>query len=118
MGNIRELQIKTKKDSNGVVVVLLKGMIDSYAYGQLKGFFEDLFEKKTYKFIVDLSQVDYISSSGASVFIGVFGVIQDNDGKMILVNPKPVVSRLFELLGLNHIFTIVKDIPDARDKII
>lgn len=108
-----ELGVITGKDANGIVTVSLKGIIDAYTYNQLEEVFNRLVAESNYKFIVDLSQVDYISSAGAGVFISMHALVQENNGNIIFVNPTLPTRNLFELLGLNHIFTITEDLGSA-----
>lgn len=104
-----DLRIRTQKNSKGIAVVLLNGTVDAYSYSQLEETLNNLLEKHVYKFVVDLSEVDYLSSAGAGVFIGILGEVQENHGDIILVNPQRGVRDVFELLGLTQIFKITQD---------
>jgi len=102
----QELQIATQKYKNDVVVISLDGFVDGYSYDKLEQTFDRLIKQGIYKFIVDLSRVDYLSSAGVSVFIDVFSITQEKNGYIELVNPKPNVKEVFELLGLTGILSI------------
>lgn len=107
------LEIITKKEPNGIATVVAKGIIDAYSYAQLEQTFNRLIEERVYKFIVDLSEIDYMSSTGAGIFIGMLRLTQENNGNIILVNPKPMIKDLFDLLGLTNLITITKDRKSA-----
>ncbi|MFH1232052.1 MAG: STAS domain-containing protein [Planctomycetota bacterium] len=104
---MKELEITTLKNQDGGVKVVLNGFIDAYSYRQLEKVFNDLMEQNVYKLVVDLSQVDYLCSGGAGVLIGVYGIIQENNGNIVLLNPKSSVKEMLELLGLSNIFSII-----------
>ena len=118
----QELQIATQKYKNcvdakrhpdvsgDVVVVSLDGFIDGYSCAKLKQTFDRLIKQRIYKFIVDLSQIDYLSSHGVHIFINVFWLTQEKKGNIILVNPKPNVREVFASLGLTQIFTITNEV--------
>ena len=108
-----KLEITTEKNSNDIVTIAINGLIDAYSYGQLEAVFNQLLKEQIYKFIVDLSRVDYMSSAGAGVFISTLGIAQENGGNIIFVNPQPLVKDLFDLLGLNHLCPITEDITTA-----
>ena len=106
---MKDLEIKTQADKNGVVTVILDGSIDAYSYSKLEEVFNKLLNQRQYKLVVDLTGVDYLNSAGAGVFIGTLGVTEENNGKIVLVNPQSAVRDVFDLLGLSKIFPIVKD---------
>lgn len=106
-----DIQIKTQGLPNGVMTISVKGFLDAHTYHELERIIKNLFSRKAYRFIVDLSQVNYISSSGVEVFTEALNVAQKNNGNLVIVTPKPNV--IFELLGLSNIFTITEDIKSA-----
>jgi anti-sigma B factor antagonist len=102
---MNKLQITTLKDQDGGVTISLDGFVDAYSCDQLEKAFDNLINQGIYKFVVDLSQVNYLCSGGAGVFISVYGIVQENDGNIVLVNPKGKVKEMLELLGLSRIFS-------------
>src|SRR5436309_8125952 len=106
-------QILKEKLQDGVVVLTVRGFLDAHTYEELEKTVNELFEAGTYRLIVDLSGLDYISSAGAGVFIGAIGTAQENDGNIILVKPSPNVKEVFDLLGLSQIFTFKENRDEA-----
>ena len=107
------LEIITNQASDGIVTISPRGLIDAYSYVELEQTFNRLMEKRVYNFIVDLSGVDYMSSTGAGVFIGLLRLTHEYKGNIVLVNPKPMVKDLFDLLGLTNLFIITTDMKSA-----
>src|SRR3989339_562005 len=103
---MNELQIAVHHNNDGSVAISVDGMIDSYSYGQLEQTFNNLINQNIYNFVVDLSNVDYLSSAGAGIFIGTLGVVQENNGSIKLLNLRPKVQETFNLLGLTQFFTV------------
>ncbi len=110
---MQRLSITIHKDTNRVATIMVKGIIDAYSYTQLEQTFNRLVDERIYKFVVDLAGVDYMSGTGASIFMKVLNLCQENDGNIVLVNPKPVVRDLFDLLGFTNILTVTGDIKSA-----
>lgn len=108
-----ELEVTTQQEPDGVTIVELKGVIDAYSYNKLENTLNNLIEQGAYKLIVDLSQINYMASHGVGLLIGMLGVVQKNSGNIVLLNPKPQVKEVLELLGLNHLFPIVNDRDSA-----
>ncbi|HZL72799.1 MAG TPA: STAS domain-containing protein [Planctomycetota bacterium] len=105
-------RIQKEKLQGGVVLVGIKGFLDAHTFEQLEQEFNGLFDAGTYRLIVDLSGLDYISSAGAGVFIEAIGTAQENFGNIVLIRPGPNVKEVFDLLGLSQIFTF----KDTRDE--
>jgi anti-sigma B factor antagonist len=98
-------QILKEKVQDGITLLTVRGFLDAHTFEQLEKTIDGLFETGTYRIIVDLSALDYISSAGAGVFIGAVGKAQENDGNIVLMKPTPNVKEVFDLLGLSQIFT-------------
>jgi len=100
-----KFQISKEKLTDGIILLTVKGFLDAHTYEELEKVLDELFDANSYKIVVDLSGLDYISSAGAGVFIGAIGTIQENDGNIVLLKPSPNVREVFDLLGLSQIFT-------------
>lgn len=97
-------QILKEKLPGGIVQLTVRGFLDAHTFEQLEKAIDELFEAGTYRIIVDLSGLDYISSAGAGVFIGALDKLRENDGNLVLLRPNPNVKEVFDLLGLTQIF--------------
>jgi anti-sigma B factor antagonist len=100
-----QFQILREKLPNGVMLVQVKGFLDAYTYEEFEKTIQELFDGNSYKIVVDLSELQYISSAGAGVFIGAIGQAQENNGNIVILRPTANVKEVFELLGLSQIFT-------------
>ena len=107
-----QFQITKEKLQNGVVLVNVKGFLDAYTYEQLEKVINDLFTTKVFRIIVELSELQYISSAGAGVFIGAIGTAQESNGNIVILKPTPNVREVFDLLGLSQIFSF----KDTREE--
>jgi anti-sigma B factor antagonist len=109
-----DFKMESKDLGDEIVLVKVSGYIDAHTFEELENEIQNKFSSNQFKLIIDLSDVPYISSAGAGVFIGAFPQAQENDGSIILLNPSKNVLDVFELLGLTEIFTISKDIDSAK----
>lgn len=108
-----EFEIKTQQLPNGIALVDVKGYLDAHTFEQLDKALSGLFKEKVFKVIVKLDELDYISSAGAGVFIGVFGRAQENHGDIVILKPSANVREVFDLLGLSQIFKITENLDSA-----
>ena len=101
--------------AKGVVRLGVNGYLDSHTCDELDTAITGQFKEARHKIIVDLSNVVYISSAGAGVFISALLEAQEHNGNIVLLSPTPHVREVFELLGITQIFKVVDDLPAALD---
>ena len=95
--------------------IKVSGFLDAHTFEQLEEVINSQFSQACYKIIVDLTNVDYISSAGAGVFIAALSEAEENGGRIILLNPTKGVLDVFDLLGLTQIFEIVDSREEALE---
>lgn len=66
------------------------------------------------KILVNCGGLEYISSAGLGVFMSYIEEFKEKDIKMILFGMSEKVANTFEILGLNELLTIVKDVTEAK----
>lgn len=108
---MRDFAITQESLSQEVKLLQVAGYLDAHTFEELEDALGQLHAEGIYKIIVDLSQVDYISSAGAGVFIGKLSESQENGGNIVLLNPTNNVRDVFDLLGLTQIFNVA----DSRE---
>jgi anti-sigma B factor antagonist len=109
-----KFQINSEAIEDGVACVSVEGFLDAHTFEQMESTINSLFTESTYKVMVELSKVDYISSAGAGVFIGAIGTAQENGGNIILMNPTENVKEVFDLLGLSQLFQFAESVDQAK----
>jgi anti-sigma B factor antagonist len=62
---------------------------------------------------VDLAKVDYLSSSGVAILVGLKRRVDTHKGKIVFFNVQPVVRDLLAVMKLDRFFTIADDEPQA-----
>jgi anti-sigma B factor antagonist len=67
-------------------------------------------------FVLNLTDVDYIDSSGLGQLISIWTSIRNKSGHMTIFNPNKRVQRLFDITRLNSIFEIFENEKDAIQK--
>lgn len=64
---------------------------------------------------IDLSEVDYIDSTGLGIFIGFYKALQEHGGYMKITGVNARLKRLFEITGLDKIIDIEVKEGGSRD---
>ncbi|MGV2942269.1 anti-sigma factor antagonist [Mesobacillus sp. LC4] len=94
------------KEKESMLAVKVSGEIDAYTAPQLREKLFPLSEKEGVKMVVDLSEVNYMDSTGLGVFVGVFKNVRAHDGEFKIVGLSERLQRLFEITGLADIIDI------------
>ncbi len=64
-------------------------------------------------FVVDLQKVDYLSSSGVAMLVGLKRRMEARGGKIVFFHIQPIVRDLLAMTRLDRFFTIAEDEPQA-----
>lgn len=88
------------------MVVYLQGEVDLASAPQLRRGIYEVIDQGHQKVAIDLSEVEFMDSTGLGVLIGGLKRLRESGGSMVLVGIRPAVGRVFEITGLDRIFTI------------
>jgi anti-sigma B factor antagonist len=100
---------------NRVDLLTLQGRIDAATAPALKHAIEQLFEEGRYRIVLDLAQLEYISSPGLRVLIEARKKARDwkltdiEGGDIRIANLPPRIKEVFDLTGFTSLFEIYDD---------
>ncbi|MCP3967507.1 MAG: STAS domain-containing protein [Lentisphaerae bacterium] len=103
----------TQQEQNGVVEMAMAGRLDAVSAVEADKEFGKVLDAGHDRLLIELSQLDYISSAGLRVLLVVAKRIQQNGGKVVLCALTPNVKEVFEISGFSSIFKIFENTPDA-----
>ena len=66
------------------------------------------------RLLIDCQQLDYISSAGLGVFVSYLQDFKDKQGLFVFYGMKESVVKVFQILGLDKLTTIVDSQDDAK----
>lgn len=98
-----EVQIR---EENGVSIMQLKGRLDLASGSALKEQVKNLFDKEFNSIHLNLTDVDFINSSGLGALVSVMKETRLRKGRLTLSNLASYVQEIFEITQLSHIFEI------------
>lgn len=58
------------------------------------------------RFVIDMSQLDYVSSSGLRVFLVAAKRLQAENGRIVLCSLQDQIRQVFDIAGFSSIFSI------------
>ncbi len=68
-------------------------------------------------FIIDLTDVSFMDSSGIGVIIGRYKLVTSFGQKVVIVSSNPTVEKLLDMSGIKKIISIFSTLPDAMNSI-
>ncbi len=107
--------IKYAGPNDSVAVIKVGGYIDTTTSSELERALGSLLKKASYHIVVDLGDVDYISSAGWGIFISEIKGIKENHGDLKLARMIPEVYEVFELLEFHYILKAYDTLDEAVD---
>ncbi len=99
MGNPLHVKIEASRDRPGLFTVTPHGPIDSDSYLDFDDKIKPLLVPSTKGIVLDLANVDYISSAGLGVLFTMKKFLKQNNGDVSFSNLKPQIKRLFEIVN-------------------
>jgi anti-sigma B factor antagonist len=109
----------TRSESDVVVVAFenAAGLNDFRNTALREGLYELVQGPGEPRLVVDLEKVDYLSSSGVSILVGLKKRVETKGGKIVIFHVQPIVSDLLAVMKLDRFFVIADDEPKAIDSI-
>lgn len=107
----------TKKAEDQSIIIELAGEIDLDSSPEVRKTILAETKKKHPKIFIDLSQVTYMDSSGIATLVEGLQYCNQYKGKFVIVGLGPGVREVFELSRLDKVFTIFRDVNEAREQI-
>lgn len=111
-----QVSTATAGSQGQVSIIKVGGYIDTTTSSEVERALNSLLKQGRYKIIIDLGNVDYISSAGWGIFISEIKSIRENNGDLKLVNMIPDVYEIFELLEFHHILDVYDSNEEAIQK--
>ena len=105
-------QVGTRRD---IALFRVKGYIDTQTCTDMLARITAVLQQGTFHLIVDMSQVNYVSSAGWGVFVGEIKGIRENGGDLKIVEMTPEVYDVFEMLEFNRILDYYDSLEEAID---
>lgn len=103
----------TVRQMNRVDLILVEGRVDSSTAPQLGRTLDERLSGGTRNIVVDLNEVDYMSSAGLRELVAALKRAKTSGGDVRLSAPSERVAEVLELAGLDSIFQIYDDQVDA-----
>ena len=103
----------SQSQKDDVSVVGLAGRFDAQSAGEVEDHFKTALDGGAKNILVDMAEVEYISSAGLRVLLSTAKKLTGLNGKLVLCGLKPYVREVFEVAGFTTIFMILPDVDQG-----
>ena len=109
--------INTEQVDGGAYVISLAGEVDLYTAPEFKQQLLEVIGQGGKHVIVDFSDTTFIDSTTLGVLVGGVKRLRSNDGQLSLVCSDRNINKIFEITGLDRVFTIYPTRDEALAKL-
>ena len=96
-----------------VWAISLSGSLDQSTSSFLENTVENELQAGHSQLVIDMRNVEYISSSGLKALIAVWKRAHDIKGNVVLAGLRPAVREMIHLIGFDLVFTIYDSLEDV-----
>ena len=107
-----DFSVRTEQLSDDAYVIALEGEVDLYTAPEFKQELLDVIAKGAKHVVIDLSETTFIDSTTLGVLVGGVKRLRTNDGQLSLICSDRNITKIFEITGLDRVFTI----HESRDE--
>ncbi len=84
--------------------------LNDFRNSTLRDSLYELVQTRTQPFLaIDLLQIDYLSSSGLAILVGIKRRVESRLGKIVLFHVQPTVLDILKVTKLDRYFTVAQD---------
>ncbi|RMF67628.1 MAG: anti-sigma factor antagonist [Calditrichaeota bacterium] len=108
-----QVSVENAGPNQSISVIKVGGYIDTTTSAELEHSLSNILKSNCYNVVIDLANVDYISSAGWGIFISEIKGIREKGGDLKLVGMIPDVYEVFELLEFHYILKAFDTLEEA-----
>ena len=105
--------ISTEQLNDDTYVISLAGEVDLYTAPEFKQQLLQVISDGAKNVIVDFSDTTFIDSTTLGVLVGGVKRLRTNEGQLSLVCSDRNITKIFEITGLDRVFTIYESRDEA-----
>ncbi len=94
----------TIQELDGNIVAFLEGSLDTAAAPETEKAMMPLNDVEGKDIIIDCTDLEYISSAGLRIFLGILQNAEEKDGHVYIKNINDKVRTIFAITGFSNIF--------------
>jgi len=111
------MELRTKK-ANKAMIIYLSGRLDVHLSADIEKEINTIIKDyPDLNLVLNLEDVEYMSSSGLRIFVSTMRILKDNNKKLKLCNINSAVKKIFEVVELMDMFDVYENENLAVDSL-
>ncbi|HEX3358875.1 MAG TPA: STAS domain-containing protein [Tepidisphaeraceae bacterium] len=98
---------------DGVTVLHLGGSLTQDCVPEIEKRFGELARVKKARAVIEVGEVDAITTPAIAIFLGTVRAIEAGGGKLVFANAQGIIGDIFARCRLDAIFTLAGSVPAA-----
>ena len=112
-----DFSIETEKVGSARHVIALTGEVDLYTAPELKSQMLELIANGADEVVVDFTNTTFIDSTTLGVLVSGVKRLREKDGTLSIVCADRNITKIFEITGLDRVFTIYPTRAEALERL-
>ena len=110
----RTMSVEAKQLDSGIAVIAISGRL---ALGgeteRLDAAVKGMLQKDVKKFVLDITGLDYVDSSGIGMLVSCLTNVKKAGGDLKVVGANPRIKRIFNMTGVDSIMSMYGTLAEA-----
>lgn len=103
------------EQKNGIVIVSFSGrLVDKVEAIDVSAEIEEQLNDGSTHFIIDLSGLEYMNSTGLNIIINLMNKTRNEGGEVVIAGAQPRIKALFDVTKLSSIFKLTQTLEEAN----
>jgi anti-anti-sigma factor len=111
------VEIKEAGKEKNMKIIFLEGKMDAISAPEFEDKMGEWLEQGETSFIINLGEVNYMSSAGLRSILIVAKKLKEQDGKIIFVNLREEVQKIFRISGFSSMIPTYESLDAALEHI-
>ena len=112
------MKLEYSELDNGIRLIKLIGRLDMAGTNLIDKQFVEHCAGENAFVLVDLSEVNYLSSIGIPMLITTAKGVAKRGGRMALLDPQANVKSVLDITGVSNMIRIYKDLETAKERLL
>jgi stage II sporulation protein AA (anti-sigma F factor antagonist) len=112
------LSVEVSLPAQDVAVLTAEGYLDVDTATELQHHLANQLHHGRRHFLLDLSKVPFMDSSGMSIILRAYQEARDLPGSVHIISPTPAVRRILDLTGVSITVPVSESVEEAMARII
>ena len=106
-----------RTDVGGVTVLKLKGSLNQTELADVEKSFHEATHRDGAAIVIDLSNVDFLTTPAISMFLDAARALKDTGGKIVATGPQPRVGEVLQRLRLEKLLPVAATVEEGVKKV-